>query len=144
MHPPLLGFAFLVFLLYVTWAVVLSDNRFHRVWSLALSLLLFLVPRLFDEPFSASRIPLAILLLFVLAICIILSPAQLFLFNERPIGPKREALKIFNPANEKDHSVEFVPPVTQIKTISLTFSSPLVSWPFMVLRRTQTQHGCLV
>ena len=112
MDSSLLGLTFLVSLLYVTWAVVLSDSLFHRVWSLALSLLLFLVTRLFDEPFSASSIPLAILVLFVLAICIILSPAQLFLFNTKPINPKKEALKIFNPANEKDHSVEFVPPVT--------------------------------
>ena len=143
MHSPLLDLAFLVFFLYATWAVVLSDTRFHRVWSLALWLLLFLATRLFNEPFSASSVPLAILVLFILAICIVLSPAQLFLFHTKPIGPKRKALKIFNPANEKDHSVEFVPPATQINTVSLTLPTCLVSWPFTILQRNQKQHGCL-
>lgn len=143
MHSPLLDFAFLVLFLYATWAAVLADNRFHSIWSFALSLLLFLATRLFNEPFSASSVPLAVLVLFVLAICIVLSPAQLFLFNTKPIDPKRKALKIFNPANEKDHSVEFVPPVTQINTMSLTLPSRLVLLPFTILRRNQKQHGPL-
>ena len=143
MQSPFLGLAFLVFLLYATWAVVLSDSRFHRVWSLALSLLLFLTGRLFDEPFSASSVPLAILVLFVLAICIVLSPAQLFLFHTKSIGPNRKASKIFDPVNENDHAVEFVPPVTKISTVLLNLPSRLVSWPFTVLQRTQKQHGCL-
>ncbi len=143
MDFPLLGLAFLVFLLYAAWAVVLSDSRFHRVWSLALSLLLFLATRLNNEPSSASSALIAILVLSVLAICIVLSPAQVFLFHTKPIGSKREALKVFKPANEKDYSVESVPPVTQIKTMSLTLPSRSVLWPFMVLQRTQTQHGCL-
>ena len=120
MHSPLLDFAFLIFSLYASWAVILSDNRFHRVWSLALSLLLFLATRLFNEPLSTSSVPLAILVLFVLAICIVLSPAQLFLFHMKPIGPKRKTLTIFNPVNEKDHAVESVPPVTQVNTVLLT------------------------
>ena len=143
MQSPLLDLAFLVFFLYATWAAVLSDTRFHLVWSLALSLLLFLATRLFNEPFSASSVPLAILVLFILAICIVLSPAQLFLFRTKPIGPKGKALKTFNPGNEKDHSVEFVPPAAQTKTTLLILPSSLVLWPFMVLQRTQTQHGCL-
>ena len=143
MDFPLLAFAFYVLLLYVLWAAVLSDYLFHRVWSLALFLLLILAPRLFNEPFSASSIPLAILVLFVLAICIVLSPAQLILFHAKPIGPKGEVLEVFKPTNEKGHSVEFVPPVTQMKTLSLTLPSRSVSWPFMVLQRTQTLHGCL-
>ena len=143
MDSPLLDLAFLVLLLYPTWAVVLSDSRFHRVWSLALSLLSFLTGRLFNEPFSASRVPLAILVLFILAVCVVLSPAQLFLFHTKSISPKRKALKIFNPINENDHAVEFVSPVTQINTMLLTLPSRLVSWPFTVLQRTQKQHGCL-
>ena len=126
MHSPLLDFAILVFL-YASWAVVLSDSRLHRVWSLAIFLLLFLATRLYNEPFSTSSVPLAILVLFVLAICIVLSPAQLFLFHMKPIGAKRETLTIFNPGNENDHAVEFVPPVTQINTVLLTLSSRLVS-----------------
>ena len=143
MQFSLLGLAFLILLFYATWAVVLTDNRFHRVWSLALSLLLFLAGRLFNEPFSASSIPLAIHVLFVLVICIVLSPAQVFLFHTKPIGPKREALKIFEPANEKDCSVELVPLLHPIKTLSLTLLSRLVSWLSMVLQKIQTQHGCL-
>ena len=143
MHSPLFGFVFPVFFLYGSWAVVLSDNRFHRVWSLALSLLLFLATRLFNEPFSASSVPLSILVLFVLAICIVLSPAQLFLFHTKSIGPNRKPLKIFDPVNENDHAVEFVSPVTKIITVLLTLPPRLVSWPFTVLQRTQKQHGCL-
>lgn len=108
MDSPSLGLAFLVLLLYAAWAVVLSDSRFHRVWSLALSLLLFLATRLSNEPLSASSGLLAILVLFVLTICIFLSPAQIFLFHTKPIGSKRRALRVFKPANEKDYSVEFV------------------------------------
>ena len=111
MQSPLLDFALPVVLLYATWAVVLSDSRFHRVWSLALSLLLFLTTRLFNQPFSASSLPLAMLLLLVFIVCILLSPAQLLLFHTKPISAKRKALKIFNPENEVDHSVESVLPV---------------------------------
>lgn len=101
-------FGYCVFFWYSVWAVVLSDSRFHRVWSLALSLFLFLTSRLFSAPFSASRVPLAMLDLLVFIICIILSPAQLFLFRTKPIRPKK-VLKIFNPEKE-DYSAEFVLP----------------------------------
>ena len=143
MQSPLLDLAFLVFFLYAAWAAVLSDTRFHQVWSFALWMLLFLATQLFNEPFSVSSVPLAILVLFILAICIVLSPAQLFLFDTKPIGPKIKSLKIFNPGNEKDHSVEFVPPSTQMNTMSLTLPSCLVSWPFTISQRNQKQHGCL-
>ena len=107
---PLLGSASVVFLLYSTWAVVLSDSRFHQVWSLALSLLLYLTTRLLDLPFSASSVPLIILVLLVFVICVILSPAQLLLFRTRPNGAKKKALEIFNSKNQEDYSVEFVLP----------------------------------
>ena len=117
MDSPLLGLAFPVLLLYATWAVMLSDSLFHRVWSLALSLLMSLASQLFNEPFSASSIPLALLVLVVFAACIILSPAQLLFFHTKMIRSKREALKIFDPGNEVDHLVEFVPPVTCIASV---------------------------
>ena len=110
MLSSLLEVTFYVFLLYLAWAVVLSDSRFHRVWSLALSVLLLLATRLFDQPFSASSVPLAILVLLFFAVCIILSPAQLLLFHTRSMGPKKKALEIFNPKTEADYSVECVLP----------------------------------
>lgn len=100
---------------YTSWAVLLSDGRFHQVWSLALSLVLFLTTRLFNTPFSASSIPLALLVLFVFIICIGLSPAQLVLFQEKSNDPKT-ALEIFNP-DIGDCSAEFVLPFPMIQIL---------------------------
>ena len=139
-----LDLALTAFLLYAAWAVVLSDSRFHHVWSLALSLLVFLATRLFDEPLSTSSVPLALFVLLVLTVCIFLSPAQLLLFHTKPIGSKRRALKIFNPGNEVDYSAEFVLSSTQNRLCLINFAfSSLVSSPFMVLQQTQKPHGCL-
>ena len=129
---------------YATWAVVLSDSRFHRVWSVALFLLRSLIRQLFDQPFSISSVPLAMLVLFVFIVCIILSPAQILLFNTKPIGPKKKALETYIPKNEALASVEFVIPACNldISTSDLKLSS-LASLPFTVLQRIQKRHGCL-
>ena len=110
MQIPFLEYTLPFFLLYAVWAVVLSDSRFHRVWSVALCLLQFLTTRLFDQPFSVSSVPLAILVLFLCLVCIILSPAQLLLFNAKSIIPKKKALETYSPKDEEAVSVEFVLP----------------------------------
>ena len=129
---------------YATWAVVLSDSRFHRVWSVALLLLRYLVEQLYDQPFSISSVPLALLVLFFFIVCIILSPAQILLFNTKPIGPKKKALETYSPKNETVASVEFVTPAyhLDVSISDLTLPS-LASLPFTVLQRIQKQHGCL-
>lgn len=110
MQISFLEYSLPLFLLYATWAVVLSDSRFHRVWSVALCLLHFLTIRLFDQPFSISSVPLAILVLFLFVVCIILSPAQLLLFNAKSIGHNKKALETYSPKGEEVVSVEFVLP----------------------------------
>ena len=108
---------FFVPVFYLPWAVVKSDKRFHRVWSLALSVLLFLTEQLFDQPFSASSVPLALLVLLFFVICVMMSPAQLLLFRTKSMGPKKKALEIFNPKTEADYSVECVLPAHQISIL---------------------------
>ena len=130
--------------LYTICAVILSDSRFHRAWSLSLLLFWILAARLFDQPFSLSSVPLALLALLVFIVCILLSPAQLLLFNTKPIRPKKKALEIYSPRNKEAFSIEFVIPV---KYLDLSISdhklSSLVLLPFTALQRIQKQHGCL-
>ena len=144
MHFPISEYAFYLFSLYPTCAVIFSDSRFHRVWSLSLSLLWLLVARLLDQPFSNFSVPLALLALLVAIVCIILSPAQLVLFNTNPIGIKKKALRIYSPRDRETVSIESVTPVKylNISISDLTVSS-LVSLLSTVLRRIQQQHGCL-
>ena len=144
MHLLFLEYTPYFFSLYTICAVILSDSRFHRVWSLSLFLLWFLTARLSDQPFSISSVPLALLALLVFIVCVILSPAQLLLFNAKPIGPKKKALEVYSPKDKEIVSVEFVLPVTCLDTsISDLMLSSLVSLPFTVLQRIQKQHGCL-
>ena len=98
---------------YLIWAVVISDNRFHRVWSPAPFLLSYLTLLLFNLPFSTSNHPLAVvtlsvLVLFLFGICIILPRAELVLFHTTPIAGKKKALDVFNPEKDVAYSVEFV------------------------------------
>ena len=144
MHYPISEYAFYLFTLYPICAVVFSDSRFHRVWSLSLSLLWLLTARLLDQPFSVSSVPLALLALLVSIVCIILSPAQLLLFKTNRIGVKKKALEIYTPRDKGTVSIEFVIPVKYLdfSVSDLTLSS-LVSLLFTVLQRIQKQHGCL-
>ena len=100
----------LLFVLLYTLFGMFSDSLFHRVWSGALFLLWFLTARLFDQPFSISSVPLAMLVLLVFIVCIIMSPAQLLLFNTKSIVPKKKALQTYGPKDEELVSVEFVLP----------------------------------
>ena len=93
--------------LYLGWAVLLSDTYFHQVWSLALLLLSYLTLKLFSPPISASKTPLAILTLAILAICLALSPAQLL--DTTSIRPNKRSLETLNPGKE-DYNIEFVLP----------------------------------
>ena len=115
MLSSLLEVTFCVTVPYLLWAVVVSDNRFHRVWSLALSVFFFLATQLFGQHFFS--VTLAILVLVFFVICIILSPAQLLLFPTKPMGPKKKALEIFNPKTEADYSVECALPAHQISIL---------------------------
>jgi hypothetical protein len=66
--------------LYLGWAVVLSDSFFHRLWSLSLFSLFGLSFMLCSFPISLYTIPLSLLTLITFLICIALSPLQ-WLFN---------------------------------------------------------------
>ena len=152
MHFSLLEYTFSFFSLYTLCAVLLLDSRFHRVWSLSLFLLWFLTAKLFDQPFSMSSVPLALLALLVFTVCIILSPAQLLLFNTKPIGPKRKALEVYSPRDREIVSVEFVLPVNYLDISYLTLSYRLQyrcrsrscseSRNNMVISATKQQHRC--
>ena len=144
MHFSLWEYTIYFLSLYTICAVLLSDSRFHRVWSLSLFVFWILTARLFNQPFSMSSFPLALLALLVFIVCIILSPAQLLLFNTKSIGPKRKALEVYNPSDKEIVSVESVLPVNYLDiSISDLILSSLVSLPFTVLQRIQKQHGCL-
>ena len=96
-------------LCYLIWANLLSDICFHRLWSLALLLLWFLTTQLFNSPFSASNVPLAVLVLLVFIICIVLSPAQRLLFHKESTHMKKGTLDIFNSENGQGPYIESVP-----------------------------------
>ncbi|OCL09943.1 hypothetical protein AOQ84DRAFT_290259 [Glonium stellatum] len=88
--------------LYLTWAVVLSNSLFHRVWSLSLCSLLLLTAALFSLPVSTYTPLFTVLVLLDFALCITLSPAQV-LWQTKSINLSNKALKTLYP-RENDYN----------------------------------------
>ncbi len=82
---------------YLVWAVILSDSLFHRVWSLALFLLLVLPTLVFSLPFGGLTIFLCVLVVLDFALCVALSPAQAVFSRLGTIDLDRKAMEIFYP-----------------------------------------------
>ncbi|KAF8503946.1 hypothetical protein BU17DRAFT_101606 [Hysterangium stoloniferum] len=82
-------------LLYVAWALVSSGAFFHKVWSFSLLFLLFLTCILYALPtISFFTLPFA-----NFALCLALSPAQVFLYPPKRTDSKKEAMKIYPPTS---------------------------------------------
>ena len=88
--------------LYLAWAAALSDSLFHRVWSITLLLLSLLTAAIINSPVSISTVALAVLDLFVFALCIALSPAQLLFHPAKSVDQKDKALDILFPKSDQD------------------------------------------
>jgi hypothetical protein len=118
--------------LYLAWAIVLSDNFFHRVWSFALSSLLVLIALAYYLPFSISTIFLIVIALLDAVFCVALSPVQIFFRHAKSLDPGYKALEILSPnensSNESGDSqstilAEFVLPLLSFDILVLTPSS---------------------
>jgi hypothetical protein len=86
---------------YMAWAQILSDTRFHQIWSLALLSFLLLTLQLYGLPISTYTIPLYILDFAIFALCLALSPAQVLLFPRESPDREKKAITTYHP---KSHS----------------------------------------
>ncbi|CAG8293183.1 unnamed protein product, partial [Penicillium salamii] len=84
-------------ILYLLWAIVLSETLFHRVWSFSL----FTLSWLTSDIFSLSNYSISKLLLIMLniLICAALSPLQVLLF-QGSVRKKRERITTFFPSDD--------------------------------------------
>jgi hypothetical protein len=107
----LLQISFFILCSYLTWAVVLSDSFFHRVWSLALIFFFALSTLLYIVPISVGYTILLVTLdVLLFALCVALSPAQIFFFNATEPNPRRKALEIFPPKSDSLENGRNSPP----------------------------------
>ena len=82
---------------YLMWAIVLSDNLFHRVWSLALCSLFGLASVSYLLPASLNNVPLYFLTIFDSLLCIALSPFPAILSSENSTFEEPERLAVIFP-----------------------------------------------
>ncbi|KAI1738438.1 hypothetical protein F4680DRAFT_179746 [Xylaria scruposa] len=92
-------------LVYASWAAILSNNLFHRTWSLALLFFPFLFISVWRQPPSSFTLFLTTLLLLDFAICVALSPVRL-LFRSKHDIEKHNALDVIH--EEPDAVVDIV------------------------------------
>jgi hypothetical protein len=93
---------------YLVWAVVLSESLFHRVWSLALFLLLLSTTLIYSLPLSGYTILLSVFAVLDGLLCVALSPAQA-VFHQTKNGDQNDrALEIFPSKSINDGA----PPMT--------------------------------
>jgi hypothetical protein len=91
---------------YFIWAIVFSDSFFHRIWSLALTLLeasVLILPHLWPS-WSAYYLILFIIIDFIL--CVVLSPLQRFIF---PVSSRQStfpSIEEVTPHHSKDTNPE--------------------------------------
>lgn len=92
--------------LYLVWAVVLSDSLFHRVFSLALFALFVLMTLICTLTFSAYTIPLSVLAFLDLMLCVALSPAQAIFHRTRANDLRRRSLEVFSRNSTSNGALE--------------------------------------
>lgn len=93
-------------ILYLVWAVVLSDSLFHRIFSLALFALLVLTSLICTLPLATYTIPLSIVAFLDLVLCVALSPAQAIFHRSRANDLHRRSLEVFSPDSTSNGVLE--------------------------------------
>jgi hypothetical protein len=73
----------LIFGTYFCWAAIVSGKLFHQVWATTLLFLVFLADKCMQQESTIHSLLYGILCLLNLAICIALSPVQVFLFTQK-------------------------------------------------------------
>lgn len=89
---------------YFIWAVILSDDLFHRLWSLSLCSLLVIIRIPSILPISTYTVPLYILGLLNFSLCIALSPLPVILQPVESTYEEFKRLEIVFPRSNDDGS----------------------------------------
>jgi len=118
-HPMMTSFTIFEFLVattaaYLVWAIVASDNLFHRIWSLALGFLevsVLVLPHLWPS-WSAFFLILFIVVDFIF--CVTLSPFQRFIVPAAPQHQKTPSIEEVPPVGTEDVNLEDLPYLAEL------------------------------
>ena len=81
---------------YLGWAIVVSNSLFHRIWSVALSILLSLTSLLYLQALPHYNIWLSIFAILFSVVCLALSPVQAILHQTGTGYRTHRSLEIFS------------------------------------------------
>ena len=102
---------------YLLWAIVVSDSLFHRVWSVALSLLLSSTTLLYLQALPDHNNLLSTFVILVFVVCLVLSPVQAIFYYTKSGNRNDRSLEVFSARDVDDAAsqapilAELVPPL---------------------------------
>ncbi|PON25472.1 Mut11, partial [Trichoderma gamsii] len=114
---------------YFCWAAMVSRELFHQVWAITLLFLVFLTDKCFQQDSTIHSFFYGTLCVLNLAVCIALSPVQVFLFKQKATyqTPKRldEFLPKSAPGSRRNPSIS-----VDLVAVHGLGSSPEAAWAY--------------